>query len=352
MIRTKSTIRHAFTLIELLVVIAIIAILIGLLLPAVQKVRAAAARMSCSNNLKQIGLGLHNYNDTNNRLPPGAANDVAPFGTATGPQWGSSWKVYLLPYIEQDNIHRLWQFNNNSAFVNNANITLIRGITIKTYRCPSSPVPETGNRGGAAGPIMNDSYTGIAGSVISGTPGPSVAVTCCNSGSALATNNGVLFAGSKVNLVTISDGTSNTWIVAEQSDFLRDPAGTPLTAGYQMGTGNSGGMYGWPMGAQHGVGQDSGSWTSDGRHFNCTAVRYQINQRGVVPAGTDATSVTAHNAGVHNDSGTNFPLSSNHSGGIMVVRGDGSVAFVSDSMPLATVHAFCTKAGGEAVSNQ
>jgi len=354
-VRNKKHLRSGsgFTLIELLVVIAIIAILIGLLLPAVQKVREAAARMKCSSSLRQLAIACHNFHDQNNRLPPGSANDTSPFGNgAVG--WGSSWKVYILPYIEQGNIYNLWQFNNNSGYVNTANLNIVGGnVSIPVYRCPSSPAPDRGSRGGSnpTNGLMIDSYTGIAGSVIPGFVGatPVYNVNCCNGGNSLATDNGILFAQSKVTMTGITDGTSNTILVGEQSDHLRDPNRQPLTAGYTSGFGPTG-LYMWTMGAANTPPGSSGS-TGDYRHFNCTSVRYSINAVGIVAAGTVGTSATAHNAGVHNDGGTNFPLSANHTGGVNVAMGDGSVRFLSNTTDLATLSALCTRAGGEVIAN-
>src|SRR5262245_13762631 len=144
---------RGFTLIELLVVIAIIAVLIGLLLPAVQKVREAAARMQCSNNLKQIGVALHNYHSTNDKFPPLSRYDGTRKGgvpTQDQGERGNLW-IYILPYIEQENVYKLsdLQSPRNPSIDDSFGLqTAARSLaskTIKTYLCPSDDTNEPPN---------------------------------------------------------------------------------------------------------------------------------------------------------------------------------------------------------------
>jgi prepilin-type N-terminal cleavage/methylation domain-containing protein len=138
--------RSAFTLIELLVVIAIIAVLIGLLLPAVQKVREAAARSTCQNNLKQIALAAHNYHAANNILPPGHVGHPPSYANGSGCYLGTL--AYLLPFVEQDAVYRLFQVNwstnppaGNPWWTVGENVRASR-TRIKTYQCPSDSLEE------------------------------------------------------------------------------------------------------------------------------------------------------------------------------------------------------------------
>jgi prepilin-type N-terminal cleavage/methylation domain-containing protein/prepilin-type processing-associated H-X9-DG protein len=197
--------RPAFTLIELLVVIAVIAVLIGLLLPAVQKVREAAARAQCLNNLKQMGLACHNYHDTQQSFPPGysAFGSYGDGATDTAPGWG--WAAYLLPYLEQGNLNA--RINFGLPVEAPANAPAAQAL-LKVYLCPSDLPPTTAFAvpdafGTAVTQAAPSSYAACVGGDESDTTAP--------------TGLGVFYRNSRTRLADITDGTSSTLLVGERA---------------------------------------------------------------------------------------------------------------------------------------
>jgi prepilin-type N-terminal cleavage/methylation domain-containing protein/prepilin-type processing-associated H-X9-DG protein len=307
-----SSTRLGFTLTELLVVIAIIAVLISLLLPAVQKVREAANRTWCLDNLKQLALAAHNYHDARKQFPTGVhiADSVG-----DRPTGGTNLWVELLPYFEQDNLYRRWDsYDNRNNVAGGTDAT--QAQVIKVLICPSDPLPQ---------PVVQIT-AGLAVPWSSGFYGLSSYGGNAGKRSFLEmTQDGIFFADSCVRLTDITDGTSNTFLFGERSH--RDPQYDLQQPVIYPGAAPIGGVGRW--GCVAGVGCLGNVMLSAPVPIN-----YQVPPGGDIDTLRDR--LCAFGSGhVH---GANFAFA------------DGSVRFLSDSIPPLTLQALSTRAGGEVVS--
>ena len=228
--------QSAFTLVELLVVIAIIGILIGMLLPAVQQVREAARRTQCLNNVRQLGLAMHNYHSSFDEFPKGAQPS-----TNSRRAWGAGWNVQLLPQLEQQAlfINTDQRFNTFSAGYGQT----YQDVVIPAFVCPSSPF-EALQEGGSSffndtnvGSMQRIHFYGLAGAVDDTADGGVFAESRNRPSGDRGTisGGGLLLLDESVNIGSASDGTSNTAFIGECSNYLIDAAGLQVRPNQGLG---------------------------------------------------------------------------------------------------------------------
>jgi len=307
--------KRAFTLIELLVVIAIIAVLIGLLLPAVQKVREAANVTSCKNNLKQIGLALHSYHDTHGTFPPGYYDPTpwppgfqTPQGLDHGPGWG--WGAFILPHLEQDNVYRQINF---ALDVGDPSMATVRTTPLKSFICPS----DSGLQ-----PTFTISSNPLATNVI--TPPTPMSwdlatgnYVACNGNDGIDCFCSPPHTGAFIRAIKgfrigdITDGLSNTLFVCDR-----------------VSTQSYCSWVGCPTGAANPFLNSPGSFGAECTLVLCHAGATGPNAPGVFDA--DATA-------------------SPHRNGVPYLFGDGSVHFINNNIDIPTWMALATRAGGEII---
>ena len=359
----KSSGRAAFTLIELLVVIAIIAILIGLLLPAVQKVREAANRMSCENNLKQIGLACMTFTDGNQKFPCGfLGKDQTNAPAGTPGVHKASWTALVLPYLEQGNLANLYNYNYDYDAPQNATAVATQ---LKIYNCPSTP--GTGTRvdtspsddAGTTGPRAATDYRAInavkAWVAQACFPNNFVGQTCATiSKDSLqiigimtrdsiggGTNAGIPFS-------MITDGTSNTFLIGED-------AGGPDwygTGGQLIAKANTNGTAGPDAPNKEGGWCDpNAAFSIDGSYQGCNAGYVGTATKDVCVTSACGQPVASITGGCTMNCTNDSEFYAFHPGGCNVVFADGSVRFITQSISMTTLSALVTRSGGENPGN-
>jgi len=361
---------RGFTLVELLVVIAIIGVLVALLLPAVQSARESARRMHCSNNLKNLGLAFHNYNDANRQFPYAAVahpfDYFAPTATASfrdtpgsavpaSPGWGTTWGIALLPFIEQQPRHDLW--NNSLGYGSNANQRLVTGTPLAVMKCPSDPKApaavdpddnlgtfDKGNYGyNFGGGLANENGNDNGGGPLNipgwtTQPAPNgYGTASLNRGMASLRDDFLRQLPTSVRLSEITDGASNTILLGE---MLKSPK-----------NGDCRGCWGKALGAA--VSAYTLAFPTDGSIGIATPNVRAIGDFRDGPTHCDALATDLQLACTDRagDSKGGNAMRSRHPNAVQAVFGDGRVTVLTNNIDRVLYRALFTIQGGETVTN-